>query len=64
MLIIDDENEPFRVVSNSMGQYSIWPQSLDLPSGWVECVVGSREYCLDEIDRLWKNVSPTYKTPD
>ncbi|MCW5257527.1 MbtH family NRPS accessory protein [Verminephrobacter aporrectodeae] len=55
-LLIDDEAEQLRAISNPKGQYSIWPINVDLPPGWTESVAGSRDYCLDEIDRLWKDI--------
>jgi MbtH protein len=49
----------FVVVTNQEEQYSIWPLGRDLPSGWSEAgVSGSRDECLDYIERTWTDMRP------
>ncbi|MBP2077292.1 MbtH protein [Oceanobacillus polygoni] len=47
------------VLINEEGQYSLWPDFLDIPSGW-ENVYGAdnREKCLDYIKSHWHNQMP------
>lgn len=49
----------FRVVVNADGQYSIWADDSAAPDGWIEeGTTGSREECLDHIDRVWTDARP------
>ncbi|MFF5229299.1 MbtH family protein [Dactylosporangium sp. NPDC000521] len=48
-----------RVVMNADEQYSVWPVADDLPAGWVaEGHRGSREECLDHVERVWTDQTP------
>jgi len=50
---------PDFVVKNHEGQYSIWPESKELPKGWH--VVGesaTRSECLARIEELWTDMRP------
>lgn len=47
------------VVKNHEEQYSIWPESKELPKGWQ--VVGdsaTRRECLARIEELWTDMRP------
>jgi MbtH protein len=47
------------VVSNHEEQYSIWPESKELPKGWQ--VVGeaaTKSDCLARIEELWTDMRP------
>ncbi len=47
------------VVVNDEEQYSIWPAGLDCPDGWHPREVGgSRQACLDHIERTWTDLRP------
>jgi MbtH protein len=49
----------YSVVKNHEEQYSIWPSQKELPLGWVDCgVSGSKEYCLDQIEKIWTDLRP------
>jgi MbtH protein len=49
----------FMVVLNDEEQYSIWPAGSDPPAGWYGAAVsGTREECLDQIERLWTDMRP------
>ncbi|WP_243707268.1 MbtH family protein [Micromonospora sp. KC606] len=51
--------ETFKVVINDEDQYSIWPAHRENPSGWRdEGVRGTREECLEHIDRVWTDMRP------
>jgi MbtH protein len=57
--MFDESNGPFVVVVNHEEQYSIWPESRDVPSGWR--VVGeprSRADCLAYIEEVWTDMRP------
>jgi len=48
-----------RVVMNADDQYSVWAVDDDLPDGWVaEGHRGSREDCLDHVERIWTDQTP------
>ena len=47
------------VVVNDEEQYSVWPAGRELPAGWTrEGTVGSKEECLDHIERVWTDMRP------
>ncbi|WP_433064937.1 MbtH family protein [Dactylosporangium sp. CS-033363] len=48
-----------RVVLNADEQYSVWATADDLPPGWVaEGTSGTRDECLDHIERVWTDQTP------
>ncbi|MCK9874152.1 MbtH family NRPS accessory protein [Nocardiopsis dassonvillei] len=52
-------DEQFLVVMNHEDQYSIWPAHRQLPAGWrAEGTSGSRDACLDHIERVWTDMRP------
>ena len=52
-------NPAFQVVRNGEEQYSIWFADRDLPAGWqAEGTMGTREDCLDHIERIWPDIRP------
>lgn len=57
-----DNNETITdhlVVVNHEEQYSVWPTGRDLPDGWHhEGFVGSRDSCLEHIERVWTDIRP------
>jgi MbtH protein len=50
----EDKNGIFVVVVNSEGQYSLWPDFIDMPEGWTR-VFGPdlRNACLDYVEENW-----------
>jgi MbtH protein len=49
----------FAVVVNNEDQYSIWPESRELPGGWRHTgVTGSRDACLSHIETVWTDMRP------
>ncbi len=49
----------FVVVFNHEEQYSIWESDRELPLGWTaEGFSGSRQACLDYIDKTWTDMRP------
>lgn len=57
--IFDDKDSRFLVLTNHENQYSLWPESIDVPSGW-EQVYGpeTRESCLSYVDEHWTDMRP------
>jgi MbtH protein len=48
-----------QVVVNDEDQYSIWPESRDVPPGWRTIgVAGDRAMCLAYIDDHWTDMRP------
>lgn len=55
----DDEVAIFEVVRNDEGQYSIWPQEMSMPPGWVLAgKAGRKVECLAYIDEVWVDMRP------
>ncbi|MET7395819.1 MbtH family NRPS accessory protein [Dactylosporangium sp. NPDC005572] len=51
--------DQYLVVVNHEEQYSIWAADRDLPPGWrAEGTAGSRDECLDHIERVWTDMRP------
>lgn len=47
------------VVVNHEEQYSLWSADRELPAGWrAEGTSGTREECLDHIERVWTDMRP------
>jgi MbtH protein len=55
----DIDMGPWRVVVNHEDQYSIWPASLALPSGWrATGREGGKPECLELIRTAWTDLAP------
>jgi MbtH protein len=57
----DDEHDGrrYRAVVNDEEQYSIWPADRENPAGWRDTgVSGSKQECLDHIERVWTDMRP------
>lgn len=49
----------WRVVTDREGRHSIWPEELDVPTGWAATdYVGPREACVAHIDAIWSDLVP------
>lgn len=54
-----DGFDRYVVVLNEEDQYSIWPADRPPPNGWTAVgVLGSRDECLDHIERVWTDMRP------
>ena len=52
-------DDHYAVVVNDEEQHSIHPIEVALPDGWSQTgFVGSRQACLDEIGRVWTDITP------
>lgn len=55
----NEDTRDYLVVLNDEEQYSIWLSDKSLPSGWrAEGTSGSKETCLDHIERVWTDMRP------
>lgn len=57
--IFDNNTIPFFVLANSEKQHSLWPETLNIPDGWLQ-VFGPehRETCLEWLNENWKDLRP------
>jgi MbtH protein len=55
----DDEDGSFLAVRNDEGQYSLWPEFAEVPSGW-SVVYGPalRQDVIDYIEENWTDMRP------
>jgi MbtH protein len=55
----EDENGTYVALINDEGQYSLWPDFIDVPAGWTS-VHGpeSRRACLDYSNQNWTDARP------
>jgi MbtH protein len=55
----EDENGTYIVLINNEGQYSLWPNFIDVPAGWTTVhEPSSRQTCLDYINQNWTDMRP------
>lgn len=55
----DDEDGIFLALVNDEGQYSLWPEFAEVPSGWtVSHGPGTRESCLGHVEANWSDMRP------
>jgi MbtH protein len=58
-LPFEDENGTYLALINDEGQYSLWPEYIEVPAGWIT-VHGpaGRQACLDYISEHWTDMRP------
>jgi MbtH protein len=55
----EDENGTYCVLVNDEGQYSLWPASSEVPTGWtVAHGEDGRKACLEFIEEEWTDMRP------
>ncbi|HEX8304140.1 MAG TPA: MbtH family NRPS accessory protein [Jatrophihabitans sp.] len=55
----DEDQRRYAVVRNDEEQYSIWPETLDIPRGWIATgVAGTKSECLAHIAEVWTDLRP------
>jgi len=55
----DDENGTFLILVNEEGQYSLWPDFIDVPPGWEQVgPTGSKALCSAWVDENWTDMRP------
>ncbi len=49
----------YLVLINDEGQYSLWPEHIDVPAGWT-VVHGpdTRQACVDHVEENWVDMRP------
>lgn len=53
------EDASYLVLVNDLGQHSLWPEAIDVPSGWrVAFRDGGRQDCLDYVADNWTDITP------
>ena len=55
----EDDDKPYIVLVNEEGQYSLWPDFIEVPAGW-NSVHGpaNRNECIDYINEHWTDMRP------
>lgn len=55
----DNEQLEFLALKNANGEYSLWPQLHDVPTGWtVQFGPGSRAACIEYVQTHWASIQP------
>ncbi|NVO57354.1 MbtH family protein [Rhodobacteraceae bacterium B1Z28] len=55
----DDTRYQFFALRNASGQFSIWPDFRDIPTGWkVMYGPEDREACLSYVETTWTDLRP------
>lgn len=50
----DEANGPFLVLINAQREYSLWPEHLETPGGWViEFGPAAKNQCCQHIEQRW-----------
>ncbi|MBV8223658.1 MAG: MbtH family protein [Verrucomicrobia bacterium] len=55
----EDANGTYIVLINDEGQYSLWPDFVEIPAGWTSVhQQDTRQACLDYINQNWTDMRP------
>ena len=55
----DDEDGTFHVLVNDEGQYSLWPDFAEVPTGWTQALTSvSRSAALSFVEANWTSLAP------
>ncbi len=55
----EDPNGTYLVLVNQEGQYSLWPDFVDVPAGWtVVHEQSSRSACIEYLETHWTDMRP------
>jgi MbtH protein len=55
----EDDDGQYLVLVNDEGQYSLWPESHAIPTGWTATgPKGKRQECIVWIDENWADMRP------
>lgn len=46
------------VLVNHEEQYSLWPITKGVPSGWTHVFEGTQEACLAHVEEVWTDMRP------
>ncbi|MFS8096832.1 MbtH family protein [Lentzea alba] len=49
----------YLVLINDEGQYSLWPEHIEVPAGWtIQHGPDNRQACVDHIEENWVDMRP------
>jgi MbtH protein len=55
----DREDGAYLVLVNEEEQYSLWPESNEIPRGWTDTGChGDKKTCLDYVGKVWTDMRP------
>lgn len=55
----ENENAKYLVLINEEEQYSLWPEAIAVPSGWVACFGPEmKKVCQEFIEDHWQDMRP------
>jgi MbtH protein len=55
----EDADGIYVVLINNEGQYSLWPEYIDVPAGWsIVHPADKRQACLDYVNEHWTDMRP------
>lgn len=55
----ENKDASYLVLVNDVGQHSLWPEVIEVPSGWhVVYGAGRRQECLDYVAANWADIMP------
>lgn len=55
----DNEQLDFTVLKNQKGEYSLWPQIHEVPTGWeVQFGPSNRAACIEYVQSYWTSIQP------
>ena len=55
----ENEDASYLVLVNHVGQHSLWPDAIEVPSGWQAVFgPGGRQECLDYVAANWSDIMP------
>lgn len=56
----ENEDASYCVLVNHLGQHSLWPETIEVPSSWqVVFGSGTRQECLDYVAANWADIVPS-----
>ncbi len=55
----ENESGEYCVLVNDEGQYSLWPNQIEIPAGWTPSFgPDMRQACIDYIEKNWTDMRP------
>lgn len=55
----DDPSALLRVLVNEQGQYSLWPDDLEVPAGWSTVCAGlDQTQAVEYVEAVWTDLRP------
>ena len=55
----ENEKAQYLVLINEEEQYSLWPEAITVPAGWVVCFgPEQKKVCQDFIEEHWQDMRP------